>query len=287
VAQLQWTIISNRGQRYRLGLYHGDHSGHLMVHCNSRVMIVDFGIRDSKTYTFFIDEQLYELRLRRENGRFSYACVLNEEAETPLNQAMKASDRRDWWRVLLLALGFIAVISTVVILIQRERPSEREAYQERLAAGEGAAGELRLARGVNGQWRYSFLAGSRIQEGRLAPADTLMPYGFPLLAGDDLTLRYLPRAPRHFIILWDQPSAAQLERYAALAAGQHHALHPELAERQVRCQVQLAYELQGLAGLAAIYQQAVPPDSFPDHNRHSYLRLVRSPEWQRAVGDCL
>ncbi|MCB0637949.1 MAG: hypothetical protein KDC54_15075, partial [Lewinella sp.] len=112
-------------------------------------------------------------------------------------------------------------------------------------------------------------------------------YGFPLRPGDALSVRYVPQAPHHFQIRWEQPTEQQLERYAALAAEKHESLHPELADRQVRCQVQLAYELDGLAGLAVLYQQAIPPDSFPNYNRDAYFRLVRSTEWQRAVRDCL
>lgn len=287
MAQFQWTIISNRGQRYRLGLYHGDRSGHLMVHCNSKVMMIDFGVRDSKTYTFFLDEQLYELRLERQNGHFQYACVLNEEAETPLNQAMKADDRKQWLRALLLSVGFLALTITAVWLFVREQPTDRERWLERLEQGEGVRGEVRFARTGEGRWRYSFLAGSRIQEGAYRPADTLTPFGFPLRTGDAFALRYLPQGPRHFVIEWESPTERQVEKYAELTRARHEELHPELAERQVRCQVRLAYELRGLAGLAALYQQRVPPDSFPTYNRDAYYRLVRSPEWDRAVGECL
>ena len=50
MAQVTWVYLDDYGGRHRVGLYHGDHSGHLMIHINRRVVQIDFSVRESRTY---------------------------------------------------------------------------------------------------------------------------------------------------------------------------------------------------------------------------------------------
>ena len=42
MAQLNWTYVADSGQQYRVVLYHGTRSGHVLVTVNQKVSIVDF-----------------------------------------------------------------------------------------------------------------------------------------------------------------------------------------------------------------------------------------------------
>lgn len=287
MAQLGWTVLGSQGRQFKIGLYHGEESGHLVVHCNARILMVDFGVKASKSYSFFLEDELIELKIEQVADGFQYACDLNTEADTPLNRRRQAVEKKHWRWVGWVALSMVAFVALAIWLI-RPGGSDQDwqARQERLLSGEGATAKMRL-REDNGRWYYSFLADDQVMEGRLLSQDTFNPFRFSLQDGDEHQIRYLPDHPKQFVIDWAKPTPRQLQRYTERAGQYHQSLHPDLAVRQIRCQLQLAYDLKGLAGLAAFMQQVTPPAQSPDHNRDSYRRLIRSPEFKQGVNQCL
>lgn len=104
MAESFWRFTNDTGQPYLIGLFHGDKDGHLVVHCNSRVVLVDFNVQQSKAYSFFIEEELCELKLDREGTGFKYSCQINVDADTPKNRWRKSTEqtektytKRAWW----------------------------------------------------------------------------------------------------------------------------------------------------------------------------------------------
>jgi len=104
MAESFWRFTNDLGQPYLIGLFHGDKDKHLVVHCNSRVVLVDFNVQDSKAYSFFIEEELCELKLDRQGENFAYSCHINTDADTPKNrwrkshiQTEKNYAQRAWW----------------------------------------------------------------------------------------------------------------------------------------------------------------------------------------------
>ena len=95
MAQLGWVYLDPHGGQHRIGLYHGDKTGHLLIHCNMRVIQVDFSVKESKSYSFFIEDELCELSIHKEHGFYSYEFTTNRKVDTPLNRLRKAEDRRN------------------------------------------------------------------------------------------------------------------------------------------------------------------------------------------------
>ena len=88
--QQSWNITGHRGNHFKLGLFHGAKTQHVVLHCNDKVVQIDFGVRESKTYTVFLDQELCEVSIDHTGGdRYDYSCRINHEAETPLNQLRK------------------------------------------------------------------------------------------------------------------------------------------------------------------------------------------------------
>jgi tRNA A-37 threonylcarbamoyl transferase component Bud32 len=52
MSQFTWTYIRDNGALHRVGLFHGDETGHLMIYCNTRIVVIDFGVTTSKNYSF-------------------------------------------------------------------------------------------------------------------------------------------------------------------------------------------------------------------------------------------
>lgn len=72
MSQWSWTYYDPNQGTQTVGLYHGDQSGHLMVYLNREVVIVDFKVHQSKSYSFMVNENLIKLNLDKSNGKFLY-----------------------------------------------------------------------------------------------------------------------------------------------------------------------------------------------------------------------
>jgi len=124
-------------------MYHGEDSGHLMVHCNNKVMLIDFGVKGSKNYSFFLDEELFELHLTRENGRFSYELKHNEDIDSPHNRRRDQEKKTGRWR--MIAAGVVLVFFAIVLLAAwSNSPVERQELVDALALGAGQQTEVSL-----------------------------------------------------------------------------------------------------------------------------------------------
>lgn len=113
MAQMNWTFLDYQHDKYEIGLYHGDQSGHVLLYCNEKVVTIDFNVLETKTYTFYIGEELAELTIEREEKRFSYALKQNTESLTPLNLARQQQDRRYVIYTIIFFLTLVVVIALV------------------------------------------------------------------------------------------------------------------------------------------------------------------------------
>lgn len=117
--QYAWTVHGNRGNNYRIGLFHGDQDQHVVIYCNDRVISIDFEVREEKIYSLFVDDLLCEITIEPEaDGTYKYDCRINDEAPTPLNELKRrqASEKEDdaKWR-MAFAIGFIIIMAGLLI----------------------------------------------------------------------------------------------------------------------------------------------------------------------------
>jgi hypothetical protein len=114
MAQHAWSITGHYGNTYKLGLFHGEKTHHVVVHCNNSVVAIDFGVKESKTYSVFLDQQLCEVSISHTGGdNFVYDCRINHDVETPLNlqrKQQRAEEQRSEKIRLIAAAGLILVI---------------------------------------------------------------------------------------------------------------------------------------------------------------------------------
>ena len=72
MSQSVWTYYDPSHGKQTVGVYHGDDSGHLVVYCNNRVIMIDFKVKQSKSYSFYINKSLIELKLEKNAGTFDH-----------------------------------------------------------------------------------------------------------------------------------------------------------------------------------------------------------------------
>lgn len=113
MAQRAWSITGLYGKTYNLGLFHGEDTHHVVVHCNNSVVAIDFGVKESKTYSLLLDQQLCEVTIDHTGGdNFTYDCRLNYDVETPHNVKRKQARAAEQWseRVRLAAAAAVVLV---------------------------------------------------------------------------------------------------------------------------------------------------------------------------------
>ena len=72
----------------QLGLYHGTDSGNVVIYHNHSVLVVDFMVHKSKSYSFMINQQLVKFNVLKENGKFDYKIerehVVDKSTDVPI-----------------------------------------------------------------------------------------------------------------------------------------------------------------------------------------------------------
>ena len=72
MSQWRWTFYDPHEGTQTLGLYHGEESGHVMIYLNHQVVIIDFMVHQSKSYSIVVNDLLVKLNLNESDGLFSY-----------------------------------------------------------------------------------------------------------------------------------------------------------------------------------------------------------------------
>lgn len=288
MAQRNWLYLGETGRRYNVGMFHGDRTGHVLILCNSRIVLIDFSVQQSKQYSFFIDDELFEFSINRQHDRYAYECNINEEADTPRNRIRKEQKKNDYRKTVALLTCFALVILGVLgfAMAASAPPSPFD-----LQAALDQRGHTAIARvfvdpptSQTGALKveYAYIADGHTHEFQRSLSLTNVN-GFPLRSGDEFMISYLPERPELHEIQWQELPAEQIERYQALALEEHRLQQEQLTAQQAACQVQLAYDLRGINGLALLYNQSTPESSDSEYNELTFLRFIRDIPFQEAV----
>lgn len=117
MSQMTWTYIDDTGYRHRIGLFHGDDNHHLMLYCDARVILIDFGVTASKNYAFYINDELMDVRIEEKNGKFAYGLAIDEVTDTPRNRRRWKARRTDFTQAALAGVVLVAIIAAILIWV--------------------------------------------------------------------------------------------------------------------------------------------------------------------------
>lgn len=291
MANFNWVYHNDAGSRYVVGVFHGDNTGHLMVYCNMRIVLIDFNVLQSANYSFFIEDELCEMIITRKPDRFEYDFRVNREVDTPENRRWRAQARSNKIKAWLLVGSFVTVLAVVVgwLLYRQYNPPDR---LDELLSGPKASETVGRVFVENRQSdsltiRYAFVANSMAFEEKGRQPALALSNGMPLESGDEFMVRYASSQPFVNRIYFDRPTTAQVQRYRDRVTAKHLSLNPDITEERARCLIEIAYDLKGLSGLADFYFQDASPQQNPTHNEITYKRLVRDePFRQKVSGRC-
>jgi type II secretory pathway pseudopilin PulG len=287
LAQQVWTYIGDKGKQFNIGLYHDPKTAHLLVYVNQAPVIVDFNVRNAKSYPLFLDDDFCELKIETENDRFNYIFEINSEADTPKNRARKKTRKKHWRQTLLFFGSFLVIAILVAVLLVIYNKNQKTANKDSLLQQQGLEAIARIDEvGVEGDHNiieYSFISNGQATKAILKqPKEKELhtPFGMPIQKGDEFTITYVSTSPLINTIDFANPTSRQIDAYKQMSLQQHLALHPELTQEVTECLINLAYELNGLQGLSNFYHQNTSIEENPIANELTYKRLIRDIPFQ-------
>ena len=308
MAQMGWVYLDNRGGRHRVGLYHGDESGHLMIHCNLRVVQIDFSVKETKKYSFFIEDELCEVSVVKEkDGSFGYDFQVNKTVDTPRNRIRRVDERRIRRQMALFITGFVAIValgSLGFIWLSHRQEAGRLASNSLFShlsvanahrlSTEGKSGTAQLFIVEEAAQRKVFYGFTTSDSAQISgnfqvpeKGPILLPNGFPLTDHDAFSVTYLPSDPQVHRVDFYQPTRATIEQYVRMAGEAERNAHPGISEKRSLCLALSAAELKGWQSLADFIFQTKTSEENERHNRDSYLRLIRDADYAKVVqGAC-
>ncbi len=297
MAQYRWSYTGLHGKRYIVGLFHGPKTGHLMIYVNSKIVQIDFKVFEEKMYSFFLEEDLCEISIKKKNGGYAYDFQINKEADTPLNRKRKALNKVNRNRIIAMFAGlvvFLAIIISFGISQKRKKEREKERYLQEMLARKNVVSTATIDSvkwdGNQASFYFKFNEGE-FQRSRIVSIDKtsmdLYTQGLPVLKGDEFMVSYYPWNDSTSLKL-DEPTNLQLANYMYRAFEQEQKNQSHLTEEELRCRVKCAFRVSGLPGLADVYFQNETSESNPWHNELTYNKLVRDIPFQEAFNEyCL
>ena len=286
MAQFNWTAISNSGKRHKIGLIHGDRTGHLLVYCDSRIMIVDFFVLRDKIFSFFIDDELYELSIQKKNGRYFYGLEINRDIDIPLNRRRKQIAKKHLKQSLVF---FAVIISFVGITLAFNLNGKVRSYVSQAPPKETTGTVSSITETgkriiINYQYQINeelFNSQKSLDKGQILQ-------GMPIEDGDEFIISYDQNLPSKSHLLLGRPSQNQIQIYLNRTIEKHAISNPNLNRSRIECQVLAVLNLRGTNGLADFYFQHLSVQENPFHNNLSYKKLIRDVPYMELVEkECL
>ena len=307
MAQAGWIYLDDAGRQHRVGLYHGDRSGHLAIFCNKKVVQVDLSVKETAMYSFFIEDELCEIHLIKGlNGLFSYEFKTNREVDTPLNRQRKAVRLLDNRRIAAMIAGILVFVAGMFVFNHYQKKWRMEST----LTGRGITANLTPEQTAqlqkdgktaiatffivetDGQKaaHYTFSTANGIQvSGKVSSEsgpDVILPNRFRLMDRDEFEIWYLPQTPTVHRINFGNPQLITVRRYLEQAIEAEQLLHPERTPAHNRCVAETIYQVKSWKELATIVQLAQHQGD-EQQNQTAYNQLLNGEEVKQAVaGRC-
>ena len=287
--QFNWTYLANNGKKHVVGIYHGAQSGHLLVYCNNKIVMIDFQVLKDADYSFFIDEQLCELSIELRDKKFYYGFNINKTADTPLNRVRKKVEKKHLFQSLGFLAGLLFLVGSIIFGVNHwqsnrgNNPANVATLLEEF--GQEVDAKVLMATDEGHMVSYFFIVngkGYTVRSKYVAGVDYSPENGgLPIEKGDEFMVRYLPQNPGLCEIDYSRPTTSQIQTYIDRVVEKNLSINESLSESQSSCMVQIAYEIKGIKGLADFYHQDQSSSENSLHNSKSFQRLVRDLPFQK------
>ncbi len=280
MAQFAWTYTGKKGRPYRVGLYHGNRSGNLLIHCNAKVMIIDFQVKETKTYTFFLEEELCRIRLERKGDRMFYHFEIDKETDTPLNRVRKKQDRRHLWQTLLFFGGIIFLAIVTALIISSLQPDPDEKYRaaqvtaiEQLEQGTGTI--LALDNPKNGAFSYSITLDGVLLQRKESRSDIQRQWGKLVQEGDAFQVLWEKDPPYDSQLLIESPTPKQIDLFKQRVMEKEQEMLTVRQMEVLECFIDESLKNNQLRVLPLLYHRTLSVDENAYFNKAQFQNEIK------------
>ena len=264
---------------------HGAESGHLLVYCDAKIILIDFEILEDKTYSFFIDEQLCEISIEKINEQFYYSFEINKTADTPRNNLRKKIERRHMIQGFSVLGGIVllAIIFSWIMITWNDNSMPR--FPEELVQS-GKEGKAKILKVSDSEIKYFYIVNGQSYSAETDFSDNsvvVLETGMPLEEGDEFIVKYVSNNPKLNQIDYNRPTQKQINKYRKRAIEKYMEYNPQKDSLYSACIVNIAYDLKGIQGLADVFFQNTPASENPQNNNNTYKRLIRDIPFQEEI----
>ncbi len=284
--QVNWTFVSNTGKKYELRILHGEKTGHVLILNNMKVLRIDFKVLESKNYSFFIDDELIEIKIHKEEKAFSYSFDIDHDTDTPLNRAKKIQNKKFW----IYTAAFFIFLGVVIFGFKAAMQSfnskmSNETYEILLESQGIDDMAIIFVDSLNHKIKYTFISSGVIMDMEMSYTafDIQNSPLFPLVDEQTYMIRYVPTKPSVHRIDFNRPDQKTLNGIFAKCIQRHAQFNPDLNQTNVECEVEATYKHYGLSGLANIFYQNESESFDQRSNRKTFEEMKQSALFNREV----
>lgn len=281
-----WIYVGDAGHSHKVGLYHSNKSGHVLIYVGSKVVTIDFRVFESKKYAFFIEDELVRICLERKGDEMYYTFEIDKTADTPRNRARHIMERKYLKQFLIALSVFVGLVLFAALVLPSLSESKDLSDAEELLINEGREAVARIAKNTGesaSTLNYQFIQGNEIMSGSVSRSEVAKRSPMPVISGDEFVVRYVPSNPAIHSVYFNRPTEKQLHRFKSRVVEKYLSLHPGADPEHVGCIVEVAYLLQGLDGFADFFFQDLNPSVNPAHNSTTYEKLTQSLPFRKKV----
>ena len=288
MSQFNWTYLAPNGSRHNVGIFHGDKTGHVMVYVNSKVTLIDFKIKESKSYSIFIEEELCEINIEKRRTGYAYSFDINREADTPMNLQRRVENKKH----LKQGVGFIAGLLLLVAVamfgfsyFDADYQYERDLAAMALMKQSEKETSAKIFVENQKEATYNFIANGKVYSSKtpLEQEKILLENGMPLEDGDEFIIQYSSKNPDKNEINFNRPTKEQIKIYKERAYKKYLTYNPWDTEEKAKHIIEIAWEFEQINGLAKIYLQDISAQENKNFNTDSYQTLINSSTFRKEL----
>ena len=287
--QLSWTYLADDGKKHFVGLAHGAESGHLVVHCNSKVVLIDFKVFDTASYSIFIDEQLCEISIDKQDGEYFYSFEIDNQADTPRNRARKKLEKQHLLQSIAFLGTLVLIVSIAIFSISRwtSRADQKNIAAKLQDTGQEVSARILIPKEESVDYAsYYFVVNGKSYSSATTYSNKLtelLPNGMPLEEGDEFLVTYVPTNPALNKIDYGQPTQFQINRYRDRVLKRLFENNPQAEKASLTCFLDQMYKEKGIEVMAQLYFQKTTSSKNSRYNRQTFDRLLQESNLQKTI----
>jgi hypothetical protein len=291
VNKTKWVYIGGDSARQSIvGALHSPKLGYLIVYCEDKIVLAERNVFDNANFSFFLEDELCTISVTLNNGVFSYGFSYDTQVKTPLNILRNKTKLKNIYQTTTafsILFAFVSIAMIIVFTMQDTYKWESlrdfgvlevatiELYQKE--------NDLYITYVYRDSTRYSVHV---LSTRKSINSNPVLENGFPVQSGDEFLVTYSFKEKVNHKLHLNYPTAKTINRYRALAKSNYLKNNTKHKESYCDCILDIAYNISGWRGYAAIYHQKTLPSALDSFNQERYEAFIREPAFLKQEVQC-